>query len=210
MLTACGPSQCGKTFWIYKLLLYLEKIPKIKKVVYLYTSYQRLYNEMKIFIKEKKITIDFIDCNKGIPRASDIQTNLLDNTLVILDDLMGIAASSKENTANLDNFACRDSHHSNISIIFTCQNLCYGNCKLRNSRINSQYTLLFKNIGDRRNMTMVGDNKGIKRCVFNNIVSDIEQSSYGYLLFDNCTTSYENSRVRTNIFPDDKTLIYNV
>ena len=59
-------------------------------------------------------------------------------------------------------------------------------------------------------MTMVGDNKGIKRCVFNNIVSDIEQSSYCYLLFDNCTTSYENSRVRTNIFPDDKTLIYNV
>ena len=126
---------------------------------------------------------------------------------MILDDLMGVAASSKENTANL---ACRDSHHSNTSIIFTCQNLCYGNCKLRNSRINSQYTLLFKNIGDRRNMTMVGDNKGIKRCVFNNIVSDIEQSSYGYLLFDNCTTSYENSRVRTNIFPDDKTLIYNV
>ena len=143
MLTACGPRQCGKTFWIYKLLLYLEKMitPKIEKVVYLYTSYQRLYDEMKIVIKEEKnITIDFIDCNKGIPRASDIQTNLLDNTLVILDDLMGIAASSKENTANLDNFACRDSHHSNISIIFTCQNLCYGNGKLRNSRINSQYT----------------------------------------------------------------------
>ena len=70
--------------------------------------------------------------------------------------------------------------------------------------------ILFKNIGDRRNMTMVGDNKGIKRCVFNNIVSDIEQSSYGYLLFDNCTTSYENSHVRTNMFPDDKTLIYNL
>ena len=84
--------------------------------------------EMKNVIKEKKnITIDFIDCNKGIPRASDIQTNLLDNTLVILDDLMGIAASSKENKAILDNFACHDSHHSNISIIFTCRNLFYGN-----------------------------------------------------------------------------------
>ena len=55
-------------------------------------------------------------------------------------------------------------------------------------------------------MYMVGDNKGIKWCVFNNIVSDIEQAPHGYLLFD----SYENSRVRTNIFPDDKTLIYNI
>ena len=174
MLTACGPSQCGKTFWIYKLLLYLEKIPKIKKVVYLYTSYQRLYNEMKIFIKEKKITIDFIDCNKGIPRASDIQTNLL--VILVLFLLVKTYVMLMVNYVIL------------VLIV----------------------NILFKNIGDRRNMTMVGDNKGIKRCVFNNIVSDIEQSSYGYLLFDNCTTSYENSHVRTNMFPDDKTLIYNL
>ena len=43
---------------------------------------------------------------------------------------MTVASSSKENTTNLDNFASRDSHHSNISVIFTCQNLCYGNGKI--------------------------------------------------------------------------------
>ena len=86
-----------------------------------------------------------MDCNSGIPRANDIQTNLSVNTLVVLDDLMTLT-SSKD---NLDNFASRDSHHSNMSVIFTCQNLCYGNGKLRNSRVNSQYTLLFKNMGDR-------------------------------------------------------------
>ena len=147
---------------------------------------------------------------KKIPSAQDIQTNLSDNTLVILDDLMTVATSSKENTSNLDNYSSRDSHHSNISIIFTCQNLCYGNGKLRNTRVNSQYTLLFKNIGDRRNMNMIADNKGVKREIFNNVLCDIEQSKYGYLLFDNCTTSYENARVRTNLFPDDKTVIYDI
>ena len=171
MLTICGPSQCGKTFWIYNLLLHLDEmiVPTIVKIVYLYTTYQPLYDKIKELIQqknisEKKNSIEFIDCNnKGIPRAGDIQPNLSDNTLVILDDLMTVASSSKENTINLDNFASRDSHHGNISIIFTCQNLCYGNGKLRNTRMNSQYTLLFKNIGDRRNMYMIADNKGVKR-----------------------------------------------
>ena len=117
--------------------------------------------------------------------------------------------SSKDNLDNLDNFASRDSHHSNMSVIFTCQNLCYGNGKLRNSRINSQYTLLFKNMGDRRNMHMLSDNKGLERTKFNNILYDIEEKTYGHL-FDNCPTSYDNARVRTNIFPSEKTVIYDV
>ena len=213
MLTICGPSQSGKTYWIYNLLIHLEKIivPSIVKIVYLYTTYQPLYDKIKAVIREKKyISIEFIMCEKDIPRADDIQTNLSDNTLVILDDLMTIASSLKENTTNLDNFASRDSHHSNISVIFTCQNLCYGNGKLRNTRMNSQYTLLFKNIGDRRNMNMIADNKGVKRDVFNHVLSDIEQSRYGHLLFDNCASSYENTRVRTNVFPNEKTVIYDI
>ena len=213
MLTICGPSQSGKTYWIYNLLFHLEKmiVPSIVKIVYLYTTYQPLYDKIKAVIREKKnISIEFIICEKDIPRADDIQTNLSDNTLVILDDLMTITTSSKENTTNLDNFASRDSHHSNISVIFTCQNLCYGNGKLRNTRINSQYTLLFKNIGDRRNMNMIADNKGVKRDVFNCVLSDIEQSRYGHLLFDNCASSYENTRVRTNVFPNEKTVIYDI
>ena len=186
-------------------------VPSIVKIVYLYTTYQPLYDKIKTVIREKKnISIEFIMCEKDIPRADDIQPNLSDNTLVILDDLMTIAASSKENTTNLDNFASRDSHHSNISVIFTCQNLCYGNGRLRNSRVNSQYTLLFKNIGDRRNMNMIADNKGVKRDVFNCVLSDIEQSRYGHLLFDNCASSYENTRVRTNVFPNEKTVIYDI
>ena len=94
-------------------------------LVYLYTAKQPIYDEMKI-IEAQKINIKFIDCNKGIPLASDLQTNLSHNRLVVLDDLMTVATSSKGNTDNLDNFASRDSHHSNISVIFTCQNLTYG------------------------------------------------------------------------------------
>ena len=59
-------------------------------------------------------------------------------------------------------------------------------------------------------MNMVADNKGVKRDIFNCVMSDIEQSRYGHLLFDNCPSSYENTRVRTNVFPNEKTVIYDV
>ena len=79
---------------------------------------------------------------------------------------MTVATSSKENTDNLDNFASRDSHHCNISVIFTCQNLTYGGGKLRNSRVNNQYHPMFKNIADVRNMYTIADNRQVNRgCV---------------------------------------------
>ena len=76
MLTICGPSQSGKTYWIYNLLFHLEKmiVPSIVKIVYLYTTYQPLYDKIKAVIREKKnISIEFIMCEKDIPRADDIQ-----------------------------------------------------------------------------------------------------------------------------------------
>ena len=59
-------------------------------------------------------------------------------------------------------------------------------------------------------MNMIADNKGVKRNVFNCVLNDIEKSRYGYLLFDNCANSYENARVRTNVFPNEKTVIYEI
>ena len=58
MLTICGPSQCGKTIWIYNLLLHLDEmiLPSIVKIVYLYTTYQPLYDEIKELIQQKNIS----------------------------------------------------------------------------------------------------------------------------------------------------------
>ena len=74
---------------------------------------------------------------------------------------MVVAASNKENMENLNNIGTRDSHHFNTSVIFVCQNLNYGNRKLRNVRINSQYHLMLKNLSDLRNIEMIAANKKI-------------------------------------------------
>lgn len=214
MLTLCGPSQSGKTYWLYKLFSHLDSMitPTPDKIVFLYTVYQPLYDAMRKKINERndKITVDFIDCNKGIPLVSDIQKSTNENTLIILDDLMTVAVSDKENLNRLDNFACRDAHHRNISVIFVCQNLMYGAGKLRNSRVNSQYIVMFKNLADHRNMYTVGENRKISRSKMSNILKDINSQPYGYLLFDNCVKGYDNTRVRTNIFPNEKTIIYDI
>ena len=63
MLTACGPSQCGKTYWIFKLFKYIKEMiePTPNKTIY-------LYDEMKRIIEAQKINFKFIECNKGIPK----------------------------------------------------------------------------------------------------------------------------------------------
>ena len=72
-------------------------------------------------------TYEFVDCNQGIPSMNELKTKLSDATLLVLDDLMVIAASNTKNVENLNNIASRDSHHTNTSVIFVCQNLNFGN-----------------------------------------------------------------------------------
>ena len=97
-----------------------------------------------------------------------------------------------------------------MSVVFICQNLMYGNEKLCNSRVNSQYHLLFINIADFRNMYTISDNRKIKHAVFNNVLANVNHVPYGYLLFDNCTNSFGDARVRTNIFPGENAIIHDV
>ena len=54
-LMICGPSQRGKTFWIYNLLLHFDAmiVPKIVKIVYLCTTYQPLYDKIKKLLKKR-------------------------------------------------------------------------------------------------------------------------------------------------------------
>ena len=67
MLTACGLSQCGKTYWIFQYIKEMIE-PTPNKIIYLYTAKEPIYDEMKIIIEAQKINFKFIECNKGIPK----------------------------------------------------------------------------------------------------------------------------------------------
>jgi hypothetical protein len=130
MMTVCGPTQSGKTYKIVEIIDNIDDIiyPTPDKLLYLYTAEQLSYDKIKEIIRNKPATsklkiFEFVDCTKGIPTIADIKPKLGDATLLVLDDLMVLAMTTKENFDNLNNLASRDSHHLNISVMFVCQNL---------------------------------------------------------------------------------------
>ena len=212
----CGPTQCGKTALIKDIIRNIDRviIPTPDKLVYLYTADQTNYDDIKQIIRtnaptSKLKTFEFIDCNQGIPSIKELRTKLGDATLLVLDDLMVVAASNSKNVENLNNIVSRDSHHTNTSVIFVCQNLNFGNGKLRNARVNSQYHIMFNNLSDHRDIEMIATNKKIKLDKIHNVLNDVtKKSRYGYVLFDGSPRSYGNTRVRTGMLPQDKTIVY--
>ena len=215
MATVCGPSQSGKTYLIEKIIRNHETLiePNIDKLVYLYTVDK--YDDIKQYIRDNAHTstlktFEFIDCNKGIPSMEIIKEKLGKNTLLVLDDLMVLATTNSTNLTNLDNIASRDSHHSNTSVLFVCQNLNFGSGKLRNCRVNSQYHIMCKSLTDCRDVEMIAANKKICQSKLRKVLEDVGKTQYGYLVFDGCQKGYANARVRTGIFPEDETVIYDL
>jgi hypothetical protein len=217
MMTICGPTQSGKTHKIVEIIDNIDDViqPTPDKLLYLYTAEQASYDKIKEIICDKATTsalktCEFIDCTKGIPTIADIKPKLGDATLMVLDDLMVLAMTTKENADNLNNLASRDSHHLNISVMFVCQNLNYGSGKLRNVRINCMYHLVFNNHTDTRDIELIARNKGIRLPTLRKILTHVGKKQYGYVLFDGYAHSPANTRVRTGILPGDCTKIYDV
>ena len=87
IITICGPSQSGKTCWIYNLIENIEQLISPVPIVYLHgTDYQPIFDGIKkLGILD---TIRFINCKKDIPSLTNIPEIHGDSTLLILDDLM--------------------------------------------------------------------------------------------------------------------------
>ena len=135
VMTITGPTQCGKMMWINKLIENIDVmiVPTPDKALFLYTTFQPIYDDMKKNVAEKNETsslkeIKFIDCNNSIPTVADLRKNFGYQTLLIFDINAANATNSgsaAENMKNLNNFVCRDSHHDDMSVIFVCQDIGY-------------------------------------------------------------------------------------
>ena len=217
MMNIVGPSQSGKTYWVFKLIKYLEDVvvPMPNTILYLHgTEYQDIFGEMKEEVEKKKkngknIKIEFIECDKSIPGVREIVERYGENVLLILDDLMFVASGDKENLMKLNEYAMKDCHHQNISLVFISQDMMYGNEKFRQLRSNSLYQVLFNNIGDSRNLFSVFFNRKFPKSYFTQLIKEAFKNSYDYLVFDNDPKNFENTRIRTGIFPDEQCIVYN-
>lgn len=185
-----GPTGSGKTIFVKKLIDYKMFNPMPKHIVYCYGSYQPLFNSMT-----------GVNFEEGLPS----NLNSLENTLIIIDDLMIELASD----TRLSNLFTKNSHHRRNSAIFITQNVFNQGKVMRTIHLNSHYLVLYKNPRDKSQVTHLARQMFPGKIkAFQEIFQDATTPPYGYLLVDLRPETDERLRMRTGIFPPDKHYVY--
>ena len=135
-----GPTSCGKTYIVQKILQDRLIKPFPERIIYLYRRWQPLYDKICVTVHP---TPEFI---QGIPADLD-KDEFLDpkvNNLLISDDLMSTSSKDKRITE----LYSEGSHHRNLSVISINQNMYYS--KDPTQRRNCHYMILFNNPVDQQ------------------------------------------------------------
>jgi len=128
-----GPTGCGKTAWVLRLIDNIrEKIEPIpSRIWYCYGEFQPTFN-----------SYPRIHFHEGLPDLSDTVFDGSESTLLILDDLMS------ETNQLVANVFTKISHHRNVSVVYLTQNLFDRNKYARTISLNAHYLVLLKNPRD--------------------------------------------------------------
>ena len=202
-----GASQCGKTFFIRRLLLEYKQMfkPEPKKIIYCYTAWQDKYDEL-----EKELG-DMVDFRTDIPSKDEltkIWQETHSETILVLDDKMSSLNDNASGSSVVD-IVCVLCHHCHISCIITLQNLYHASKAVREIGLNSQYICLFKNnrsarqIGTLASQTMPGQVQ-----YFMKSYELATANNYGYLIVDLSPNIDNKLKLRTHIFAGDTTIVY--
>ncbi len=196
-----GPTKCGKSSWVYKLLQqlpYLFEIP-IKKVLYTYKIWQPLFD----IIQEECELVTF---HQNLPdnETLDKFTHEEGHKLLICDDLMQEVLDSP----HVETLFTAAVHHLNLSIINIQQNCFQQGKHARTISLNATVLVLFKNQRDSAQIMYLGKQIAPgKTKGFIDMYRDATCKQYGYLIID-CDPGQEDVyRFRTNIFSDEEPII---
>ncbi|CAB0043568.1 unnamed protein product, partial [Trichogramma brassicae] len=187
----CGPTGCGKTFFVKKFLKNIDRMSDVRfeRIILYYSEWQSSYRELG----------SKIEFREGLPQNSDYAGDPRPK-LIIIDDLMRQASS---NGAICDLFT-KNSHHNNLSVIYITQNLFHQGRGQRDVSLNSHYIVLFRNVRDRGQIQHLArqvypeDTRFLQEAYW-----DATSRPYGYLLLDLKQATPDNCRFRSCIFPDD-------
>lgn len=191
-IMVAGPTQCGKTQWVYNLLkkdgMFNEPISSI---IYCYGVYQNFYDTMKQEIKN-------ISFYNGVP-SQEVLKEMSDGKfhVIVLDDLMEHIVRDVQMQMLFTKFC----HHYHFTTIFITQNIFeQGRCA-RSIALNTHILVLFANKRDASQIRQLGKQQcPVQPCAFIEAYEDAISVPYGYLVVDCAPSTHDILRWRTNIF----------
>ena len=192
-----GPSGSGKTFFVKTLLQNMDHVfsTRPEQIVWSYTSYQPLYDELI----RSGVNIKFIE---GIPDSFTDPDIFPPNqhTLLIIDDQMDVGSNHTELMKAFTIYR----HHNKLSVLYLLQNLFNPGRFSRTISLNTNYMVLFKNPRDKGQIRILAHQMFPGRKDF--FLQSYENATldpHGYLLIDLRPECPERVRLRTGILPSE-------
>jgi hypothetical protein len=190
-----GPTQCGKTTFVSRLIINAEQmfLPPPVKIYYCFTSWQPLFEKLK----------NIVAFHEGLPGKTLMDKWSSDGypIVVVLDDLMDQIVSNKE----VLHYVTVMSHHRNITLIMMFQNIYPPGKYARTISLNCHYLVLFNNARDKLQVMNLGRQimPGKTGFYMDAYEKAMNMTRCNYLITDLHPQSKKELCIRTRIFPDD-------
>ena len=148
--------------------------------MYCYMHWQDSYNTLK----------SNVEFHQGLPSAQAIKK--LQNTLIVLDDLMDAAV---KDPGILSTFT-EGSHHKRLSVIFLMQNIFHKGLNTRTINLNVQYMILFKNARDQQQIQTLARQMFPSSCrKFLEHYEEATSQPYGHVIVDLHPSTSDEKRI---------------
>ena len=202
-ISLISASSGGKTTFVKRLLEHADGMftQKVTKILYCYGSaWQNIFDEML----ESVPNITF---KEGLPTEEDLQklTSERTHTCLVLDDLATQIASS----STAEHLWTIKSHHWNMSLLYLSHNLYQKSPSSRTISLNTKYFILFQNRRDTLSLMHFAKQVYANKTKFFMSAYHLATAPrWGYIVVDLHALSSDEFRLRTQIFPNEDTIVY--
>merc|ERR1712101_33406 len=192
-LFVSGPSRCGKTVFVSKLIENIQAFAKQppSSIIYVYKVWQDKYDEMGM------MGINIVEDVKSFARGQAI--------LVIFDDLIG--SNSLPGIANMFTL---DARHLNISMVFLSQRLFVNDEYFRQISQKCDYFCLFKNPQNSSEIRALAQQMTPENMVLVDIYPDATERPFTYLFINLTEECNAEVKYSSNLFDGTKYVYVNV
>jgi Ni2+-binding GTPase involved in maturation of urease and hydrogenase len=201
-----GPSQSGKSTFIYQLLKFREQMFKCSfaRVYYCYPEGDNTLMRQKYLDRLREVC-PHLEWILGLPQVDELDLSGKHHCLLILDDMGDSLLNSKKYCEVFFLW----SHHSKLSLVYTLQNAFINSKYGKSISRNSTHYVIFPNKADLLSIEFLSANIFKKRNFVSSCFKWMEKnlpSGTNYYCFINAhprSMLEDIYKACTNVFPED-------